>query len=104
MYRFVGGGKQRNSLFAEYGSEKTVELKPLEWRGEIPGLLATTKTVRDDTCWFNESETQISDPFDRYDYMMQCFAEYVRGEKQNPYSLEYELELYRIILKCCGDV
>jgi len=34
--------------------------------------------------------------------MMRSFAEYVAGVKQNPYSYEYEIELYRTVLKCCG--
>jgi len=32
---------------------------------------------------------------------MDSFASYVRGEKENPYTLEYELNLYKTILKCC---
>jgi hypothetical protein len=27
----------------------------------------------------------------------------VRGEKKNPYTLEYELELYKTVLKACGE-
>lgn len=34
--------------------------------------------------------------------MMEGFAEIVRGEKQNPYSMDYELALYRILMKACG--
>jgi len=34
--------------------------------------------------------------------MMSSFAQYVRGEKTNPYTLDYELNLYKNILKCCG--
>ena len=35
--------------------------------------------------------------------MMKAFAQYVRGEKQNPYSPDYELELYKTVLKSCGE-
>jgi len=34
--------------------------------------------------------------------MMSSFAKYVRGEVENPYTLDYELELYKILLKSCG--
>ncbi len=43
-----------------------------------------------------------SAPFQRYGDMMLAFAAMVRGEKTNPFTLDYELELYRTILKCCG--
>ncbi len=93
------GGFSRRQLVVN-GSKGTVELKPLEW--SVANLLTTTKTVRDDISWQNAGKTQTSEPFDRYDYMMRCFGEYVMGEKQNPYTPDYELELYKILLKCCG--
>jgi hypothetical protein len=34
--------------------------------------------------------------------MIAAFASYVRGEKTNPFTPEYELELYKLILKACG--
>ena len=33
--------------------------------------------------------------------MMLSFAKMVRGEQKNPYSYEYELDLFKTILKCC---
>jgi hypothetical protein len=33
--------------------------------------------------------------------MMRNFAEIVRG-KENPYGYDYELGLYRLILRACG--
>lgn len=44
----------------------------------------------------------VSQPYQRYREMMKSFAAIVRGEKENPYTLEYELELFKTILKCCG--
>jgi hypothetical protein len=32
--------------------------------------------------------------------MMKNFAQMVRG-KENPYSYDYELKLYELLLKCC---
>lgn len=34
--------------------------------------------------------------------MMEDFAKYIRGEKENPYTLEYEARLHRILLAACG--
>ena len=39
--------------------------------------------------------------FDRYDKMMVNFAEMVRG-KENPYTYDYELALYKLVLRACG--
>ena len=33
--------------------------------------------------------------------MMLSFAEMVRGEKKNPYTYDYELELFKVIMKAC---
>ena len=34
--------------------------------------------------------------------MLASFAAMVRGEKENPYTYDYELELYKTVLQCCG--
>ena len=43
-----------------------------------------------------------SSPFQRYKAMLEAFAAMVRGEKENPYTLDYELQLFELILRCCG--
>jgi len=43
-----------------------------------------------------------SETFGRYDAMMLNFAEMVRGKK-NPFSYDYELELYKLVLRACGE-
>lgn len=35
--------------------------------------------------------------------MMLDFAAYVRGEKTNPYTYEYEYQLQKMILAACGQ-
>jgi hypothetical protein len=45
----------------------------------------------------------ITDPFDRYDTMMTHFAEYVNGERETPYTYEYEAQLHKIVLAACGE-
>jgi hypothetical protein len=34
--------------------------------------------------------------------MMQAFGAMVRGETLNPYTADYELELFKVIMRCCG--
>lgn len=96
----MGGFARRQLVVA--GTEKTVELKPLERYDENTWNLFTGKTEYTQDDWFNNGISSKTDEFDRYNKMMSSFAEYIRGEKENPYSLKYELELYKIILKCCG--
>ena len=93
------GGFERRQIVVN-GSKTTVELKPLEWYDKS-GRLATKRTSRDQTDWHKPNETQTSPAVNRYDEMMRSFASYVRGEKKNPYSYDYELELYKLVLKAC---
>jgi len=97
------GGFQRRQLVV-CGTKKTVELNPLEWYIPDTQNLQTKRTIRTSLNWHTIGEKGISEPIDRYDTMMKSFAEYISGEKSNPYSLDYELELYKTILKCCGEV
>lgn len=34
--------------------------------------------------------------------MMKAFAEYIVGEKKNPWNPDYELMVYKCVLKACG--
>ena len=94
------GGFARRSLVVT-GSKKTVELCPLEMYGEGDQLF-TTRTVYDSAGWADRGYTTDSEQFDRYDNMMASFAAFVRGERKNPYTYDYELELYRLLLECCN--
>ena len=38
----------------------------------------------------------------RYDKMMLDFASFIRKEKENPYTYEYEFGLQKLILKASG--
>lgn len=81
------------------GSKKTVELKPIE-QFDAEGMFSK-RTEYTQWEWSNRG---VSDTtyFDRYDDMMKAFAAYVCGEKVNPITPDYELELYKTILKACG--
>ncbi len=93
------GGYARRQLVVT-GSEKTVELKPLEMGSESD--MFTVCTVYDSERWSVMGESHESEHYDRYDNMMASFAAYVSGEKQNPYTLDYELTLYKAMLAACG--
>lgn len=93
------GGFERRQLVVS-GTKKTVELKPLEWFVGN-GMVITEKYVRESANWHASTQKQICEPFDRYDLMMHSFAQMVCGEKENPWSYDYELELYKLVLKAC---
>ena len=93
-----GGFKRRRLVVT--GTKETVEICPLEW--SCPEGQISEQTVYDSTEWATEGKHTKSEPFARYDGMLLAFASYVRGEKENPYSYDYEKELYRLVLTCCG--
>ena len=94
------GGFARRQLVVT-GSKKTVELKPLEWYSDKDNLY-TVKTEWDRHDWGNSGDVSQSQPQNRYDGMITAFARMVKGEIQNPYTYDYELTLYKTVLKCCG--
>ena len=93
------GGFLRRQLVVT-GTKGTVELRPLERGPE--SALTTEQRVCMSEVWGDDGVRSVSEPFDRYDAMMASFAAMVRGEKVNPYTLDYELKLYKAMLRCCG--
>ena len=94
-----GGFIRRHLMVA--GTKGTIMLQPLE--NPVPGGQNTVMREFPDPAKFTDAGTQkCCEPFDRYDGMMASFAAMVRGEKQNPYTYDYELGLYKTILRACG--
>ena len=97
------GGFIRRQLVV-VGEKGAVEIKPIErWYGKK--IAATSRSISEqdvENGWNSEGTTVESEQFDRYGIMMRSFAELVRGERENPYTPDYELSLYRLILKACG--
>lgn len=96
------GGFLRRQLVI-CGEKGTIEIKPLE--GSAPGgnytvLRESYNATRD---WDIPWEEERSEVFDRYNSMMRNFAEMING-KNNPYSYDYELGLYKLLLKSCGGL
>lgn len=97
----VGGFSRRQLVVT--GSRGTVELKPFETL--VDDGQFTTKTDYfgiDD--WFDTGVTADSPIHDRYDPMLASFADMVLGLKENPWSYDYELALYKTLLACCEEV
>ena len=98
----VGGGKRRQLVIT--GERRSLEIKPLEIT--IPKTKYSMYTEKVEYSLDEEghtkAEAQRSELFDRYEDMMQAFAGMVRGEIVNPYTADYELELFRVIMRCCG--
>lgn len=93
------GGFLRRQLVIT-GSKGTIEMRPLETGTEDAQYTRWAECHEPE--WSGSGEETKVGPFGRYDNMMSSFAAMVRGETQNPYSCDYELTLYQLILKCCG--
>ena len=93
------GGFQRRQLVIT-GTKGTLELRPLEVKEGVP--YRTPMTEYFDEEWEDPGKTGISESYHRYAPMMVSFAQMVRGEKENPWSCDYELRLYETLLQCCG--
>ncbi len=93
------GGYSRRQLVI-CGEKGTIEIKPLEMITN--GGLYTTINEIYSNGWADPWKKTDSDIYDRYDDMIKNFAYMVRGIKENPYSCDYELNLYKLLLKSCG--
>ncbi len=94
------GGFLRRQLVVT-GTKGTVEIKPFEVAAK--GGQFTEKTEYYSTDWHKAGQKSTTEVYDRYDDMMASFAQMVRGEKENPYTYDYELELFKTVLAACGE-
>ncbi len=100
------GGFDRRQLVI-CGTKGTLEFHPIEYQlggGMLKSVAyLTTDKEEDGKPYYNDLATRIeSEPYNRYDDMMRSFASYVRGEKENPYTYDYEIALFRTFMKACG--
>jgi predicted dehydrogenase len=93
------GGFARRQLVVT-GTEGTVEIKPFEM--SAPGGIWTGKIEFFSDAWADRGVYTETAVFDRYDAMMNGFGRMVRGEIENPYTYDYELGLYRTVLRACN--
>ncbi|MBQ8610868.1 MAG: Gfo/Idh/MocA family oxidoreductase [Oscillospiraceae bacterium] len=94
------GGFLRRQLVVT-GTEGTIEINPLEVAAG--GKQYTDQIECFDSNWHIPGKISRSEVYDRYDSMMASFAAMVRGEKENPWTPDYELELFKTVLKACGE-
>jgi predicted dehydrogenase len=94
------GGFARRYL-AVTGTKATVEICPLEMFAE-DGSQFAEKTEYKSENWGDRGQKTQSVNFGRYDAMLAGFASYVRGDAENPWTYDYELELYKLVLEACG--
>ena len=100
----IGGFNRRQLVIC--GSKRTSEIKPLEdgaKNADRRFMLYTESTES----YIGENgivarEHTRSEDFQRYEDMLLSFGEMVRMEKENPYTLEYELSLFRTLMQCCN--
>ena len=93
------GGFRRRQLVIT-GTEATWEIKPLEWGKEAATV--TSRNITREQKWQVDGENTDTEPFDRYNAMLCHFGRCVRGEQENEFTPDYELEVYKLLLECCG--
>lgn len=93
------GGFARRRLVVT-GTKGRLLVEPLEEYTDA-ALLHTKYNECMTDGWCDAGEQKTSPTFCRYDEMMRTFAALVRGEKENPYTYDYELTLYKLLRECC---
>ena len=93
------GGHLRRQLVIT-GTKETWEIKPLE-RGKETAML-TWRNISASEKWGDPGENTVTEPFDRYIDMLTHFVRCVRREQENEFTPDYELEVYKLLLQCCG--
>ncbi len=86
------------------GTKGTVEIRP--WEIPIPGGQITRAkiTLASDAPnhWADSANELESEVHDRYYPMLEHFAKTVRGEASMLMSYDYELELFKTLVRACG--
>ena len=99
----VGGYRRRQLVVM--GEKGTIEINPIECSPEYKPTKYSLFSKKYERLKLDDGTTQMSEytseVFDRYEKMLISFAKMVRGELENPYTADYELELFKVILKCC---
>ena len=93
------GGYRRRQLVVT-GTKGTWELKPFEWGKEES--MTTGRNISTAEKWGDPGVDSVAEPFDRYKAMLTHFARCVRGEQENEFTPDYELEVFKLLLQCCG--
>lgn len=94
------GGYGRRQLVVS-GTRGTFEIRPMECPIQARWSDAADAYCYEDRHVDLDIPTVARDA--RYDEMMTDFAAMVRGQKENPFTYEYELQTQQMLLACCGQ-
>jgi predicted dehydrogenase len=99
-------GFERRQLVVT-GTKGTVEIRPIEtYENAPPGKMLSyariTTAPTEGNVWRKGGEKIVSEPFHRYEAMMEHFARQVRGERDTVYTPDYEWELFRLVMLASG--
>lgn len=92
------------------GEKGTIEIKPFEKyvtpiekaKDQVTGIREVYIEDARKVGWNYEASYHETEAINRYDNMMAAFAAMVKGEKDNPWSYEYETKLHKLLLEACG--
>ncbi len=97
------------------GEKGTIEIRPIEVHnlaGAVGRRMMTShmyesyesldKNGNYEFNWLEEPHKSEARLFNRYDDMMINYVRIARGEIENPYTYDYELKLYKLLLRSCG--
>ena len=121
VLKYANGSSFVKSCAAEYngydrrqlvvcGTRGTIELRPIESKVKDQTQSVQKQYTRgrfttdanELPCFSNCDEWEDSEAYDRYEELFKTFAEEVRGSRINPYTYDYELSLFRTLMKCCN--
>jgi predicted dehydrogenase len=93
------GGFERRQLVIT-GTKGKFEVRPLEITIDYPLQYTEYRECKSED-WNDTGVMHRSPDHDRYTDMIRSFGKMVLGEIENPYTPDYELELFRTITECC---
>ncbi len=126
VYRFEKGYSYIKSCAAEpggflrrqlviCGEKGTIEIRPIEVHnlaGAVGRRMMTShmyesyesldKNDNYEFNWLEEPHKSSARLYNRYDDMMINYVRIARGEIENPYTYDYEFEVYKLLLRSCG--
>lgn len=95
------GGCPRRQLVV-HGTLGSMEIQPLERFGGGHHEYSCDLFTADSLEWHKPREHECFPYRHRYRLLLEEFAAYLKGEKQNPYTPDYERRLHKLILRACG--
>lgn len=98
----VGGYMRRQLVIC--GSKGTIELKPLEtFEKDAPRdwLYTQMRVTHANQGWQHYEPKVRSEYYNRFNDMLKSFADSAKGRIENPYSPDYELSTYKLLLRAC---